>query len=311
MKFDAASTISDALEHTLEAFRSGDFGRAEAEAEGALGLDFEHTGVQAALKCAVYWKDRMARVETLVAPEEKANLLMREWAGFSRRFREHLDEPFEEGIEAIRSSVFDRAAQGYLDQIPFEEGRKYELMLKAARAWKGMGSFDKALETLDQVLAGRPDDAGALAEMADCFEAVGEVQRAKLFFREAFYLNAQAVELESLRSPSLREVADAVAREGYTGAELKEWMAVYAVVRGVFSVKRDLKPLELGQLKQSINSLKAELRDTQPLVLPKLLNRYFWLIDHFFSVKEDRSKIEDVLLNIKLLDQKIYELYTH
>jgi hypothetical protein len=97
------------------------------------------------------------------------------------------------------------------------------------------------------------------------------------------------------------------------GPELREWLPVHAVVGGVFSVKRDLKPLELGQLRQGINSLKAEYHggNAGPMVLPRLLNRYFWLIDHFFSVKEDRSKIEDVLLNIKLLDEKIYDLYTH
>ena len=40
MKFDAVHSIDDALESTLEAFRSGDFSRAEAQAEAALALDF-------------------------------------------------------------------------------------------------------------------------------------------------------------------------------------------------------------------------------------------------------------------------------
>jgi tetratricopeptide (TPR) repeat protein len=315
MKFDAASPIDDALENTLKAFRSGDFSGAETEAERALSLDFEHPGVQSALKCAVYWKDRSARVGTLPTPEARGDFLLKEWNGFFRRFRDHLDEPFEAGVEAIRCAVFDEAAQAYLQQIAFEdESRKPDLQLKAARAWKGTGSFDKALEVLDLVMQVRPDDGGALAEMADCFEAVGETQRARLYFREAFYVNAQAVDLEGLRSPVLKDVAQSLAQEGLAGPELKEWLPVHAVIRGAFSVKRDLKPLELGQLKQGINSLKADLHDgtgVRPLVLPKLLNRYFWLIDHFLSVKEDRSKIEDILLNIKLLDQRIYELYTH
>lgn len=315
MKFDAVSTIADALESTLEAFRTGDFNRAEADAEGALALDFEDPRIQAALKCAVYWKDRTSRAEALPAPEARGEFLLKEWQGFFRRFRVHLDEPFDAGVEAIRTAVFEKVAGYFLDQIPFEdESRKPDLQVKAARAWKGAGSFDRALEALDQILQARPDDAAALAEMADCFEAVGETQRARLFFREAFYLNAQAVDLDALRSPVLKEVVEALAQEGLSGPDLKEWLPVHAVVRGVFTVKRDLKPLELGQLKQGINALKAELHDgdgVRPLVLPRLLNRYFWLIDHFFSVKEDRSKIEDILLNIKLLDQRIYELYTH
>ena len=315
MKFDAVHSIDDALESTLEAFRSGDFSRAEAQAEAALALDFEHAGVQSALKCAVFWKDRMARAKSLATSELRGDFLLKEWLGFQNRFRAHLNEPFDPGVEAIRSSVFDQAANAFLEQISFEdEGRRPDLLVKAAKTFKANGSFDRALECLDKVLQARPDDAAALAEMADCFEAVGDTQKSRLFFREAFYLNAQAVDVDNLRSATVREVAESLTAEGLSGSELKEWIPVHAVIRGVFTVKRDLKPLELGQLKQGINALKSELHDGSEHrneVLPKLLNRYFWLIDHFFSVKEDRSKIEDILLNIKLLDERIYELYTH
>jgi tetratricopeptide (TPR) repeat protein len=314
MKFDAVHSIDDALNSTLEAFRSGDFNQAEIEAEAALALDFEHSGVQAALKCAVFWKDRMARAATLPAPESRGDFLLKEWHGFQNRFRVHLNEPFSPGVEAIRSFVFEQAARSFLEQIEFEEeSRRPDLLVKAARTYKGNSSFDRALDCLDKVLQVRPDDAEALAEMADCFDAIGETQKSRLFFREAFYLNPQAIDVEHLRSTMVREVADQLAAEGLSGPEWKEWIPVHAVIKGVFNVKRDLKPLELGQLKQGINALKSELHDGdhRSVVLPKLLNRYFWLIDHFFSVKEDRSKIEDILLNIKLLDERIYELYTH
>lgn len=314
MKFDAIPTIDDALESTLEAFRAGDFGRAETEAETALGIDFEHPRVQAALKCAVFWKDRMARAAALPAPESRGDYLLKEWEGFKHRFRGHLDVPFEEGVEAIQGTVFDWSADAFLEQIEFEEeSRRPDLLIKAARAWKGNGSYDRSLECLDKVLQSRPDDAGALAEMADCLEAVGETAKARLYFREAFYLNAQAIDLASLVSPAIQEIVTSLVAEGLTAPEVKEWLPVHAVIRGVFHSRRDLKPLELGQLKQGINSLKAELHTGggRSLVLPKLLYRYFWLIEHFVSVKEDRSKVEDILLNIKLLDQRIYELYTH
>ena len=314
MKFDAAPSIADALESTLEAFRTGDFNRAEVEAEAALSIDFEHPGIQSALKCAVFWRDKFARAEALSAPETKADYLLKEWSGFEHRFSGHLDEPFTEGLAVLKGTVFHCVAEAYLEQVAFEdESRHHELLTKTARTWKRIGSFDRALESLDRVLQVRPDDAGALAEMADCLEVVGDSQKSKLFFREAFYLNPQAVDLDQLLSFPLNGVVNHLREKGVTGVELNEWIPVYAVVGGVFNVKRDLKPLELGQLKQGINALKSELHGggARPIGLPRLLNRYFWLIDHFFSVKEDRSKIEDVLLNIKLLDQEIYELYTH
>lgn len=256
----------------------------------------------------------MARAAALPAPESRGDFLLREWAGFEGRFRAHLDVPFEEGVEAIRGTVFDWAADAYMEQIDFEdESRQPDLLVKAARAWKGNGSFDRSLGCLDRVLQGRPDDSGALAEMADCLEAVGDLGKSRLYFREAFYINAQGIDLGPLKSEAIRGIAADLEAEGLDPAEVKEWLPVHAVIRGVFSARRDLKPLELGQLKQSINSLKAELHGSKgrSLGLPRLLYRYFWLIEHFVSVKEERSKIEDILLNIKLLDQRIYELYTH
>lgn len=314
MKFDAAPSILDALGSALEAFRRGDFDQAETEAEAALALDFEHPGVQSALKCAVFWKERAGRIRALPTPEGRGDQWLREWKGFDQRFRSHLDEPFDEGVAALRMAVHDEAAQAYLSQLELDDPQRHpELRLKAARAWKACGSFDRAIEVLDAVLEARADDAGALAELADCFEAVGEASRSKLFFREAFYLNPQAVDVAALTAPALVGLVGRLSAEGLEGPALKEWIPVRAVAEGLWSVKRDLKPLEVGQLKQSINSLKAEMHEgsgTPALVLPRLLNRYFWLIDHFLSVKEDRSRIEDVLLNIKLLDERIYNLYT-
>lgn len=314
MKLDTALPIADALKSALEAFRSGDFGQAEVEAEAALSMDYEHPEVQAALKCAIFWKDRVVRAESLPAPETKGDYYLKEWQGFDQRFRAHLDVPYEQGVEAIKGVILERSAQLYCDQLAYEEdGRKPDLLIKAAKAWKSAGAYDRALEVLDQVLTVRPDDAGTLAEMADCFEAVGSIDKSRLFFREAFYWNAQGIDLSGLRSGVIRQLVSDLEEEGLSGAALKEWLPVHAVIRGVFTVKRDLKALELGQLRQGIGSMKAELHGSQEgnLVLPRLLYRYFWLIDHYLSVKEERSKIEDVLLNIKLLDEKIYELYTH
>jgi hypothetical protein len=53
----------------------------------------------------------------------------------------------------------------------------------------------------------------------------------------------------------------------------------------------------------------AKQRDT--VLLARLLNRYFWLIDHYVNTNEDQSKIDEVLLKIRSLDPKIYHQYTN
>jgi hypothetical protein len=94
--------------------------------------------------------------------------------------------------------------------------------------------------------------------------------------------------------------------------ELREWIPVYGRLWGVFSVIRELKPIEFGRLKQSIFTLETECRGNpaQCAVLkPRLINRYFWLIDYYTSNNEDPALIEGVLLKIKTTDSEIYERY--
>ena len=53
---------------------------------------------------------------------------------------------------------------------------------------------------------------------------------------------------------------------------------MYGVVYGVLNVKRELKSLEYGKLRQSIFSLETQIEEDRELraaLAPKLINRYF------------------------------------
>jgi hypothetical protein len=100
--------------------------------------------------------------------------------------------------------------------------------------------------------------------------------------------------------------------KGYREEMLREWIPVYGRLWGVFSVKRELKPIEFGKLKQSIFTLETECRGNpgqSATLKPRLINRYFWLIDYYESKREDPDLIEEVLLKIKVTDAEIYERY--
>jgi hypothetical protein len=108
----------------------------------------------------------------------------------------------------------------------------------------------------------------------------------------------------------LRLVEKLRARIGEMGAELQEWIPVYGTIFGLFNVKRELRPLELGKLKQAIYQLEREIGGQRGSRLtPRLINHYFWLVDHYLNSGEDRQKIEEVLAKIKELDSEIYSEY--
>ena len=92
-----------------------------------------------------------------------------------------------------------------------------------------------------------------------------------------------------------------------------EWIPVYGVLDGVFNVKRELRSLEFAQLKQKIFLLENDEREKKgsehAKIVPRLINGYFWLIDHYVNVNENKAKIDKILLKIKVLDKDIYKRY--
>ena len=113
------------------------------------------------------------------------------------------------------------------------------------------------------------------AELADTYALSGEVRLAKVFFREALFKNASEIEICFLESEIIRALVTKVAAIGYTGEELLEWLPVYGTLDGILNVKRELKALELGKLRQSIYMLENELREKNPenkkLLVPRLI----------------------------------------
>jgi hypothetical protein len=115
-----------------------------------------------------------------------------------------------------------------------------------------------------------------------------------------------------MESELIIRLRDRVMQLGKTGQELLEWMPIYGCLYGVFSVKRELKPVEVGRLKQSIFTLENEIRsrpDNLSLLIPRLINRYFWLIDQYENTRESPELIEETMLKIKVIDPAIYEQY--
>lgn len=157
------------------------------------------------------------------------------------------------------------------------------------------------------------NSAAILAELADCYAFCGEARFSKVFFREAFFINPSAIELQFLESEVICRLIQKVESMGYKPGEVAEWIPVYGVLDGVLNIKRELRSFEFGQLKQKIFLLESEVRekpdDQRIKLVPRLINHYFWLIDHYVNTNEDKAKIDDVLLRIKVLDKNIYNSY--
>lgn len=301
--------LADALRSAYDKFRQGDFPGAEGLLDDALSVDLDSPDVIVALKYARYWIGRADVDQAQTDPFDRGEFLLKEWRGFSL-FKDRVDGENEPALHAIRQWLFGAALEGYMDLYERGVHEDPELLLRIGRSKKGLGDYGAALEFLENANRFRKSDPAILAELADCYAMVNEPRAAKVFFREAFFIDPGKVDLCFLESYLIVKLVDAVKGKGIDDRVVREWIPVYGTLLGVFSVKRELRPLEYGQLKQAIYRLEQDLRDgDKTATVPRLINHYFWLIDHYVTAGDSRDKVNEILQRMKTVNQGIYEEY--
>lgn len=279
--------------------------------EQALALEDNYESVVTSLKYTSFWTDRQTHADQLADPFDRGEYLLGQWLLFED-FVARIGEPVEMVVDAVRQHVFGTALAYYREVYQDRSNRDAQLLLRIGRCYKGIGAFDRALTFLRAATGQDPGDASILAELADALALADEAAQAKVFFREAFYLDPQRIDIARLESELILRLISAVRDKGYTGAELREWIPVYGYLYGVFNVKRELRSIEFGRLKQAVYELERELRDgtgDAELLKPRLINRYFWLIDHYTAVGESQGTIEEVNIKIRSVDPDVYNQY--
>ncbi|GMO29014.1 MAG: hypothetical protein Ta2F_04410 [Termitinemataceae bacterium] len=280
----------------------------------ALRVNFEHKEALYAIKCLNWWADKIKNLETLANSYERGMFLISQWKSYYG-FLERLGEQFDSCQYAMRHLVYSLALQNY--RAVLDDGAMRhdpELLLQVGRCYKGVGDYEQSLLFLKQANQFKKEDGQAISELADVYALIGETKASKVLFREAFYVDPCSVQIDSLESDMIHRLADSVAKLGFSGDELLESMGVYGTLLGVFTAKRVLKLSEAAKLKQSIFLLENELL-TNPLnksvLVPRLINKYLWLMDYYENEENSYSLIEGIKLKIKLIDPSIYERFMH
>ena len=291
--------------------KNGNTIRAKTLVEDALANDLENAEVIFALRCVNFWAGKLAEPEGATS-EEQGDFLLRAWTRFVSLIIDD-SEQFERCMNAVRTGIFSTALDNFLEALGGHKNpREGELYCKAGICHKKLGEYETALSFLSQASAILPNVPTILAEIADCYALCGNERAAKVLFRDAFFLGASSVDTSFLDCLMVLRLLKQVEQKGFSGDELLEWLPVYGVLYGVFNIKRELRPPEASKLKQAIFMLESELKsgaENAVLLVPRLINHYFWLIDHFAAIQGERNSIEETLLKIKLLDVNIYKQY--
>ena len=230
--------------------------------ERALAVDFESPEVLWSLKCANFWSERFRGSKPCPIPSSAASTSSSQWKSFAVLRRQAGRAISSAALFAFKRFAFSLALAQY-SALPPEEKESHEadLALRMGICLKGTGDYVGALRSLEAAARERKEDAEVLAQLADAYALQGDERSSKALFREAFFIAPQRVDVELLESGMIRRLAAKVASLGYKGLELAEWMPVYGALLGVFGVKRELKAVEVGKLRQSIYQLENETKE--------------------------------------------------
>jgi len=323
--------VENLILQAYTSLKEGDTAAAQSFLKGALETDYDHPEVLYALKCLTWWQDKLQRLDDFNDPYESGEYILSQYKSYNsflERIGEDAASNYDSCQYALKRYVFTRALSFFLPLLG--DGTNQQdpsLLLQAGRCCKGAGEWEEALVYLEQAGRYRRDDSAILSELADVNALLGNEKASKVLFREAFFLNAQGIDLRNMESELIIQLHDKVRESGYTDQELAEWIPVWGNIWGVFSIKRELKPVELGRLKQSVISLENEYRsqssgsksigpkssaqkdEKNSLVKPRLLNRYFWLIDNCEFNRDSTGLKDETMLKIKFIDPVVYEHY--
>jgi len=300
------------LKNAYEKLKTSDPSAACSLLEEAMNHDYENEEIKHALKCVKWWLQHIGRIDEIKTPYEKGASLISLLKQYYV-FLSHLNQNFEQCQYSIRYFVYSKALF-FFEGLLASPANQHDsgLLLLTGRCYKGLGDYNKALNYLEQAVQIKREDAEMLAEVADINALLAQTKTAKTLFREAFFIDPSKIDIRFMESALILKLRDNVAELGYKDEEICEWIPVYGYLWGVFSIKRELKQMEAGRLKQSTFSLETEYESNpakRGILKPRLLNHYFWLIDHYETSKEDPSLIEEVLLKIRVTDLAVYNMY--
>ena len=263
-------------------------------------------------RCCTFWRETAGRLKGISNSYEKGQRLLSDWKSF-QEFLSRGTYVYQPAFFSVQKGYFTAALDYYTRQMDEKDPvHQAEIYRNAGICCKKLGDFEHARNCLSEANDKDPKNASVLAELADCYSLCGEDRYGKVLFREAFFLDAESIDTDFLDSELIKCLIAKTEEKGHTGKAFKQWIPVYGVLCGIFNIKRELTSQEVGRLKQNIYAMENEYKDPMcntEVLVPSLLNSYFWLIDHYVLTHESTSKVNEVLLKIKILDPSIYEAY--
>jgi tetratricopeptide (TPR) repeat protein len=279
--------------------------------ENILAENPHFPGVIDGSRAARFWLSKAGKVRRYGSAYDKARLLLKEWRDFEK-FMVRNNLKHGRASASIQKHIFGDIIDSFTKAYNEGSVPDTDILVQIGDCFKKLGNYERAIGIYEHARSFGPEDPGLLARLADCCFSIDDTSKAKVLFREAFFIDPGQVELECIESPFIHSLFQKTV-DLYPDQEAGlYWLPVVAEISGAFNVKREPKKGELDRLRESIDQLEIELgsnKKKRPFILPRLINHYFWLVDTLKIIGGSRKEIERALTRINELDPEVFALY--
>lgn len=297
-----------------ELLAQGFIGKAEELFQELLNENLTDKEIECALKLISIWKNR----ENKILESKNKKDIQKIPEELISAYKNLLGNVFVQDcmkyptlMQAMKEYIYNRAI-GFYEEILKEGIEEYEVAVKTAIAYKEIGKLENALNILLKLWKKNRKDSFLLSLIADIYESLGEIDKAKLYFREAFLWEPMMIDLSLLDSKIVKRLRDIVRAQGINEKDVVCWIPVYGTILNEFDVYRDLKPEEVDEIFRKLELLRnAYNRDknksTKSNIIAKMINYLLVLIDYYYHQEGDIKEAVRLADIIKLLEPNVYK----
>ena len=225
------------LKEVLELLRQGNPFDAQSIISSLFENDLDSAELNYTNKCCVFWVESIKRLNYIKDVFERSEALLLEWKTFQSYISR--EETYEPAFFAMQYGFFSNALQEFIKLMEMKDSfQKAEVFKNAGICYKKLGDFVNAKAFLSEANKIYPGLSEVIAELADCCALCGEDKYAKLFFREAFFIGPENIDLDFLDSELIKCLISKTKEKGFTGKVLHYWIPVFGVLSGVLNIKR-------------------------------------------------------------------------
>jgi tetratricopeptide (TPR) repeat protein len=268
-------------------------------------------GANDGIKASLFWLNKKNRLSKYFSAYDRGKHLLKEWREFERYMKKnHVKHGRVTAAiqKYIFSDIIDSFTRAYGEGIIPDTG----ILIAIGDIFKRLGNYEKAIDVYEYARGFDIEDSSLLAKLGDCYFSIDETSKAKVLFREAFFLDPAQIELEQIESPFIHMLFKKTMELIQNPETAVFWVPVIAELQSAFNVKREPKKGELEQLRKKISKLEEEYQSNKRKRIylePKLINHYFWLIDTLKIVSGSKKEIEQSLQKINQINPEIFAQY--